>query len=799
MKTCSGNIYALTERNFLMKQNRTILLFIAALIAFKGKAQMPDTTLGGFSPFKFGAAISAGLLKSNASYRALVAREFSSITPENALKFGVVHPTQNTYSWADADTIIAFAQQYGKRIHGHTFIWHNNVPTWLANFVGDSAAWENVMKTHIQTVMTRYKGIVKSWDVVNEAVNEDGTMRSTIWSQHLGAGYIARAFQYAHEADTAALLFYNDYNHESSSNSFAKLYTIQNLVNGLVANGIPINGVGMQMHVNKNTNNANIQRALDTMFNTGLIVHISELDVAVNPESNQSLTYNTTIASQQFGKFKFFARLGRNVAADKFYGITTWNVTDGDSWIPTNYSRPDFPLPFSNTYQKKSSYQGFKDGMVHSWNAAAINGQSIAGTYTDLGTNGTAITTNFTGAAMTFDNDNSSVQNIGFDFTFNGTVYTQFVLNTNGYIKLGASAPSSTTVFYPSYNANTGSVTTTSDIDLIYPYNHDLMAGSGTPELRVYTNGTVGSRVCTIQFKNLADKLAPIQYTNMEFQIKLYEATNMVEFVYGTWTASINTPTSITAAVGIKGATVNESVNVAKGSTVTWNTVMSSANNYFFRNGDYPLAGPQFNSRNAFLPDAGRTFRFAASSILPVTLLSFNAYEKNSSIQLQWETVNEINCKDFEVQRSLDGRSFTSIATINAKGNSSSNNNQYATTDYDAAALDVVYYRLKQNEKNGSSAYSSIIRIKRNNKTSFTVSASNPFSNKIDMQLQLSTAQIISIQLVDISGNMIVSKQLSIQQGSTSFSLNVPAIPHGIYFLKVISATEERTIKLLKQ
>jgi len=772
---------------------------MALLLAVTSHAQMSDTTLGGFSPFKFGAAVSAGILKTNAAYRALVAREFSSITPENAMKFGVIHPAENTYAWADADTIVAFAQQYGKRIHGHTFIWHNNVPTWLANYVGDSAAWENIMKTHIQTVMARYKGIVSSWDVVNEAVNEDGTMRSTIWSQHLGAGYIARAFQYAHDADTSALLFYNDYNHESSSNSFAKLYAIQNLVNGLVANNVPINGVGMQMHVNKNTNNANIQRSLDSMFNTGLIIHISELDVAVNPESNQSLTFNATVASQQFGKFKFYARAAKNIPANRFYGITTWNVTDGDSWIPTNYSRPDFPLPFNSSYQKKSSYQGFKDGMVHAWSAAAASGQSIAGTYTDLGTNGTAITTNFTGAAMTFDNDNSAVQNIGFNFIYNGTTYSQFVLNTNGYIKLGASAPSSTTVFYPSYNANTGSVTTTSDIDLIYPYNHDLMTGSGAPAFRVYTAGAVGTRVCTIQFKNLADKLAPTQYSNMEFQIKLYETTNTIDFVYGTWTPTGNASTSVTAAVGIKGATVNESVNVAKGSTVTWTTSMSSANNYFFRNGDYPLAGPQFNSRNAFLPDAGRTFRFAASSVLPVTLNSFIAVEKGGNVLLQWSTTNEINSKNFEVTRSINGKDFFTIATVSSRGDASSSINQYSMTDYDVAGLEVVYYRLKQNDRNGESSYSSIIKIKRNSKALFSVSVVNPFNTKVDLQLQSAAAQTISISLMNINGQVLQSKQLTIQAGATSTSLTTGAFIAGTYFLKVASSTAEKIITVTKQ
>jgi len=260
------------------------------------------------------------------------------------------------------------------------------------------------------------------------------------------------------------------------------------------------------------------------------------------------------------------------------------------------------------------AYQGIKDGATTTWDFDSSSCQSIAGTYTDLGSNGTAITTNFYGSAMTYDDDNSSVQNIGFNFSYNGTVYTQFVLNTNGYIKLGA-APSSLQYFYPAYNGSSGGTITASDIDIIYPYNHDLKGGSGTPEYRVYTSGSTGSRVCTIQFKNVADKLAPTQYTNMNFQVKLYEETGAIEFIYGTWTASANASTAITAACGIKGINANETVNVAKLSSSAWNASMSNPANYDFTEDDYPTAGPQFNTRNANLPDAGRTYRFKPNNI----------------------------------------------------------------------------------------------------------------------------------------------------------------------------------------
>gem|GEM_PF-443883 len=585
-----------------------LVLIINSKVA---NSQVTDTTLKGFCPYKFGAAVSVPLLKTNATYRAIVAREYSSLTPENAMKFGVIHPSQSTYFWTDADTLVNFAQQYGKRVHGHTLVWHQNIPTWVTNFVGDSTAWENIFKTHIQTVVAHYKGKCTSWDVVNEVIDDNGVMRNSIWKQHLGSNYILRAFQYAHQADTSALLFYNDYAHESNT---PKWNAIKALVNTLIAQGAPIDGVGFQMHQNRNVDNNNISNIIDTMLAKNLIIHIAELDISMNPENNLSKTYTATVASQQFSKYKYLARRVNAIAPNKFFGITTWNVTDRDSWIPSFFGRPDWPLPFDSNYQKKLAYQGIKDGAATEWDFDSSACQSFAGTYTDLSTNGTAITTNAAGAAMTYDDDNSSTQNIGFTFNYNGTKYTQFVLNSNGYIKLGA-APSTNHFYYTGYNGTSGSAITASDIDIIYPYNHDLKSGTGTPEYRVYTNGSAGSRICTVQFKNVADKTTPQQFNNINFQIKLYEQTGAIEFVYGPWYASANSEAAITSACGIKGINDKETVNVAKLSSIAWNAAMTNPGNYGFSEGNYPVAGPQFNAKKSVLPTSGWTYRFKPNKI----------------------------------------------------------------------------------------------------------------------------------------------------------------------------------------
>ena len=322
----------------------------------------PVTTSGTLKdlPFPFGAAVSASLLRTNANYKALVIKEYSSLTAENAMKFGSVHPSENTYNWTDADEIVALAQANGKRVHGHTLNWYKSLPAWVTNFSGDAAAWENLLKTHIQTVVGHFKGKVTSWDVVNEAFEDNGTLRNSIWVQKLGPDYIARAFQYANQADPSALLFYNDYGHEYSSTKRAAILA---LVNDLKTRGIPIHGIGLQMHTRFNQTDANLQTAITTAAATGLRVHIAELDVAVNPDNNAALIYTTAIADAQAAKYKFIVKTFNAIPKAQQYGITTWNVTDADSWIPGEYNRPDFPLPFDKNYQRKTAYQGILEGV----------------------------------------------------------------------------------------------------------------------------------------------------------------------------------------------------------------------------------------------------------------------------------------------------------------------------------------------------------------------------------------------------------------------------------------------------
>jgi endo-1,4-beta-xylanase len=318
-----------------------------------------DTNLYQFMPFPMGAAVGISLMKNNAKYSGVVTKEFNSITVENAMKFAALHPSETVYNWVDADYLVAYAQANGKRMHGHTLNWYASQPTWVTNYSGDSVAWEKMLKSHIQTVVSRYKGKLASWDVVNEYFNDDGTVRQSIWVKNLGPDYIARCFQYAHEADPDALLFYNDYGHEYSS---AKRTAIGNLINSFKARKIPIHGIGMQFHTTTLQTEANIIAAINFAAATGLKVHISELDVRVNSNKVQGIVFTAAMAEQQADRYRQIVKAYNTVPKAQQFGITTWNVGDADSWVPSWQGAPDWPLPFDANYLRKPAYKAIIEG-----------------------------------------------------------------------------------------------------------------------------------------------------------------------------------------------------------------------------------------------------------------------------------------------------------------------------------------------------------------------------------------------------------------------------------------------------
>ena len=239
-------------------------------------------------------------------------------------------------------------------------------------------------------------------------------------------------------------------------------------------------------------------------------------------------------------------------------------------------------------------------------NYSTATATNVAGTFTDLGTTGTVITTTNT------DDDNSAAQPIGFTFSYNGSSFTQFVLNTNGLIRLGSAAPSAPNMFAQyELGQSTGvdpiSSTSAADVNLLAPFNFDLTAGTSAAEYRVATTGTAGSQVCTIQWKNVSDKSGTTslsQYANFTFQVKLYEGSNRIEFVYGTATASANAVAVRFPTIGIKGSGSGSGQDVLANKTASGNAWSTTV----FITGTYGTTTHNF--RSTVGPDAGRTYRF---------------------------------------------------------------------------------------------------------------------------------------------------------------------------------------------
>jgi endo-1,4-beta-xylanase len=310
-----------------------------------------------------GMAISPKLLKENKSYRNILKEYASSITAENALKWQATEQAEGAYNFDEANTIVNWALKNKKRVHGHVLVWHMYPPNWLKNYQGDSAKYELLMKRHIQTVVGQYKNKIMAWDVVNEAIYHDGTMRlaeqdpnkswedGSVWHQKLGGDFIERAFRYAHEANPKAKLFYNDYGQEGGAQKNEGTIA---LVKQLLRNGAPIHGIGLQMHMRLDTPDANIEKAIADAAATGLLVHISELDMVCNLQKDPNFVMTSQLAEQQANKFAFVINAyKRLVPKAQQYGITTWNVADADSWLLKFYGVPDAPLLFDKQYKPK--------------------------------------------------------------------------------------------------------------------------------------------------------------------------------------------------------------------------------------------------------------------------------------------------------------------------------------------------------------------------------------------------------------------------------------------------------------
>ena len=336
--------------------------------------------------FPIGAAVDSGSIH---SHEALLTRHFNSITTENEMKFESVEATEGAFDFSTADAMVALAKSHGMRVRGHTLVWHRQTPAWM--FLGpngEKASPELLlsrMRNHIQKVVGHFKGSVYAWDVVNEAILDDGKYRTaeepepdqrSPWYGILGTSYVAEAFKAAHAADPDAKLFYNEYRNYIP----VKRQAVYEMLKQLLADGVPIHGVGLQAHLNIEPSSdpsnhgyhqtvAEMEQAIELYASLGLEVQVTELDLSVyvpgvkyTPEQFITAdTFTDEIAARQAARYgEFFALFRKH--AKEISGVTFWGVADDNTWLSELSSgRKDFPLLFDTQHQPKKAFYAVMD------------------------------------------------------------------------------------------------------------------------------------------------------------------------------------------------------------------------------------------------------------------------------------------------------------------------------------------------------------------------------------------------------------------------------------------------------
>jgi endo-1,4-beta-xylanase len=290
-------------------------------------------------------------LANDAPYAAAVGREFDTVTPENVMKWESVEPTQGTYDWAPADKLIDYARNHGQLVRGHTLVWHSQIPSWVNETAFTPAQLRALLRQHIFAEAGHFKGRIWQWDVVNEALNEDGTLRDTIWLRNLGPGYIADAFRWAHQADPNALLFLNDYNVEGVN---AKSDAYYALVKQLRQQGVPVQGFGMQGHFGLQYGLPGDVRQNVRRFDAlGVKTAFTEVDVRMILPAD-----SLKVQAQAEG---FATMLRACLLARHCLSYTVWGFTDKYSWVPGVFSGQGSATPFDEQFAPKPAYFTLRD------------------------------------------------------------------------------------------------------------------------------------------------------------------------------------------------------------------------------------------------------------------------------------------------------------------------------------------------------------------------------------------------------------------------------------------------------
>ena len=276
---------------------------------------------------RLGCAVDADALD-DATYSSTIARLFAVVTAENAMKFAPLRPDRETFAFVDADRVMTFADEAGLAVRGHTLTWHSQLAEWVTEAPVQERA--DILREHIDTVVGRYRGRIEQWDVVNEPLEDDGTLRESPWLEGMGIDYIADSFRWAHDADPTARLYLNDYNVEDLGPKSDAYY---DLVRRLLAEGVPIHGFGVQGHRIAGDPPTSMRENLQRFTELGLDVALTEVDVRmpVPPNSDPKTALQTQAAD-----YASMVSAARAVPACTAFVL--WGLSDAHSWIPETFA-----------------------------------------------------------------------------------------------------------------------------------------------------------------------------------------------------------------------------------------------------------------------------------------------------------------------------------------------------------------------------------------------------------------------------------------------------------------------------
>lgn len=358
-----------------MKFIKPYLFAFTTLLAVSCTSQKKTSSLKDAykDDFYIGTALSADQIEvKNAKEDSLIRKEFNAITAENIMKSMYTHPEKDKYDFTLSDKFVAYGEKNKMFIHGHTLIWHSQLAPWMEK-IADSTEMKAFMQDHINTIVSKYKGKINSWDVVNEALNEDGTLRQSVFLKTLGEKYLVDAFKLAAKADPKAELYYNDYNIEEPAKRAGAIA----LIKKIKAEGGKVDGVGIQGHWRlESPSLEEIEKSILEYSALGVKVAFTELDITVLPnpwdlkgaEISQKFegsakmnpypkalpdSIQNKLAERYASIFKLFLK-----HKDKISRVTFWGVHDGQSWLndwPIK-GRTNYPLPFDKDLRHKKAY-----------------------------------------------------------------------------------------------------------------------------------------------------------------------------------------------------------------------------------------------------------------------------------------------------------------------------------------------------------------------------------------------------------------------------------------------------------